>query len=275
MGRKCLLIIWVGVSADRRMTMREGETNRKMRLAGLSDGNRTHGEAVKEEAGSHRLSEGIARKWRSQKKGGSERHRWPGRERQRKGGKAVTLPPPRPLPLCPLGSVGAAMLWRGEIAKARPRVACMDTVVTSALLTNGSERRALASAPRRLDLMRKMYDMITPQCLYRPLIRGYYLDYRISTSPALRCQTAAPHVNLFLCANVYSVPAGALSERPSGRVCEIFHLSEFSGACPRHCTWQPPRWRTATSSEGLEPRSVRTRCHFRRGNCCEAPSGAD
>lgn len=45
---------------------------------------------------------------------------------------------PRPLPLCPPGSVGTAVLWRGEIAKARPRVACMDTVVTSALLTNGS-----------------------------------------------------------------------------------------------------------------------------------------
>lgn len=51
MGRKCLLIICVGVSADRRMTMREGEANRKMRLAGLSDGNRTCGEAEKEEPG--------------------------------------------------------------------------------------------------------------------------------------------------------------------------------------------------------------------------------
>lgn len=37
-GRKCLLIIWVGVFADRRMTMREGEANRKTRLTGLSDG---------------------------------------------------------------------------------------------------------------------------------------------------------------------------------------------------------------------------------------------
>lgn len=51
MGRKCLLIICVGVSADRQMTMREGEANRKMRLASLSDGNRTYGEAGKEEAG--------------------------------------------------------------------------------------------------------------------------------------------------------------------------------------------------------------------------------
>lgn len=51
MGRKCLLIIWVGVSAHGRMTMREGGANRKTRLAGLSDGKRTHGEAGKEEAG--------------------------------------------------------------------------------------------------------------------------------------------------------------------------------------------------------------------------------
>lgn len=49
-GRKCLLIICVGVSAARRMTMREGEANRKMRLACPSDGNRTRGEAGKEEA---------------------------------------------------------------------------------------------------------------------------------------------------------------------------------------------------------------------------------
>lgn len=51
MGRKCLLIIWVGVFADRRMTMREGEANRKTRLTGLSDGTRERGEAGKEEAG--------------------------------------------------------------------------------------------------------------------------------------------------------------------------------------------------------------------------------
>lgn len=36
---ECVLIICVGVSADRRMTMREGEASRKMRLAGLSGGN--------------------------------------------------------------------------------------------------------------------------------------------------------------------------------------------------------------------------------------------
>lgn len=49
MGRMCLLIICVGVSADRRMTMREGEANRKMRPAGLSGGiQNARGEAGKE-----------------------------------------------------------------------------------------------------------------------------------------------------------------------------------------------------------------------------------
>lgn len=61
-------------------------------------------------------------------------------------------PPHRLLPLCPLGCAGNPMLWWGEIAKAQPRVACTDTLVTSAPLTNGGEHqppavRALASAP--------------------------------------------------------------------------------------------------------------------------------
>lgn len=115
MGWTCLLIICVGVSADRRRTMREGEANRKMRPAGLSDGNRTRGEAGKAEAGMKvlgclRAQRGnCVRKKKSESKRGAD---GPGRERQRKGGEAATLPPhPRLLPLCPLGCVGNPMLW--------------------------------------------------------------------------------------------------------------------------------------------------------------------
>lgn len=54
---------------------------------------------------------------------------------KRRGSCHPPFPPPS------FGSVGTAMLWRGEIAKARPRVACMDAVVTSILLTSSEWRR--------------------------------------------------------------------------------------------------------------------------------------
>lgn len=134
---------------------------------------------------------------------------------------------------------------------------------------------SLASAPQRLDLMRKMYNTISPQCLYRPLIGAYHLEYRISTCPALQCQTAELHISLFY-EEMFTTSAFKMAHRP---VHKISLLSEFFFFCvrARHCTWQLTRWRTATNSEGLEPWSVRSRCHFRccRGNCCELQSRAD
>lgn len=69
------------------------------------------------------------------------------------------------------------MLWRGEITKAQPEVVCMDTVITSALLTNGTEYKlvavgsSLVTEPLCLDLAGEM--LITAQYLYRPLILLY------------------------------------------------------------------------------------------------------
>lgn len=145
----------------------------------------------------------------------------------------------------------------------------MDTVVTSALLTNGTELRPPAVRASRLDLMRKTYNM---KCLYRPLIRVCYLDYRVSTCPALDGLSCTYVFFMRKCLLHLGWGAFKLAQRP---VHKIPLLSEFF--CARHCTWQLARWRTATNSEGLEPRSVRTRCHFRRcrGNCCEPQSGAD
>lgn len=99
-GRKCLLIICVGVSADRWLGGRECRQGWWALLVSHQwEWNTLWGGEEWSEAESHRLSEGIVRKHSIQKrrvKSERERHRWAGRQWQREGGKAVTFPRPYP-----------------------------------------------------------------------------------------------------------------------------------------------------------------------------------
>lgn len=120
---ECVLIICVGVSADRRMTMREGEASRKMRLAGLSGGNGEggceggEGGGGKEDDAGMKVT-GCLRAQRGncihQKKSERKRRRWPGKrvtEKRRESCHSPSTPthPPHP-PTPPAASFPSARL---------------------------------------------------------------------------------------------------------------------------------------------------------------------
>lgn len=124
LGRKCLLIICVGVSACRRTTGEEGEARGKARLTRLSPAamKLTEGRRTAERGWKPQVARGHNEETQPSQKESlseSERHRWAGREGERvteKGRESCRFPPP----FLPASSAALAVPCSGEERLQKP-----------------------------------------------------------------------------------------------------------------------------------------------------------